>query len=192
MKFNTTKFCYLRPRFPQNSFVVMLFLLEQDKVYNILPKYPAFTTLEQATHSIQDSVDVIKKKQTAISIADACILLPLKFASNIPLKPEYWTNPSVAYTPVNRASMFLPLHDNYKDYKILVTPGEFDEKQDLWELNALLPIKNGTPKKALEQFMLSSDTYVNHRAKYAALYAVNAPQRFLWKTGKIELNENEN
>lgn len=177
-------FCTLIPPYPKKAYIVSIFLSFQDKLtvftFSLLQ-----TTLAEITEDVT-KIDAAVKKYSKhhFTVLDSCSILPVTFSSRLLLQKKYWEHPTLEYTPEKRQQMFVPLLDNPQLYTLLVVPQHHDEKKDIWQFFAAIPFFLNTPKSTIEQFMNTSNTPVDPRAKYAALYTFGHAIRFDWRTGK--------
>lgn len=178
------EFCYLEPDYPKKAYIATLFLIYQEKI-NIFPLRGITTSLDETASYIKEIVDDFREKTDQIEIPEDCSLIPITFSSLLPLKKEYWDNPTDHYMTEERERLFINLYRNPLMHEMLVTPEYYDEDSDLWYLDATLPLKAGTPEPVIEQFMLSSTVQVDYRAKHAAIYTLSEPKRFNWLTKEV-------
>lgn len=144
-------------------------------------------TLSQLFTDKKQAIKIIKGTikgagVTTIDIPYESILTYLTFESLIPLKKEYWENPTMKYDSWERNHLFMKMALHPQLYKILVVPVYIDEKDQA--LDAVLPMQRVTDK-IIENFMMSSDQIVDERSKYAAIYTFDHRMKFDWKTGEI-------
>ncbi len=180
VKRKNNEFCSLEPDFPKEAFITFLLLSEN---YNMLGMYPMpsiYRTFDDVTYSMQKTVHEANKKGD-FSINDICILIPISFAVQYPLRREFWTKPAMHFGDNERIKIFTPVALHPEFYRLLITPTYFDNN-GIWHLHATLPLHLSTNFSAIEQFMLLSDQPVDERAKYAAVYNLGHAIRYNWKT----------
>lgn len=188
-----TEYCTLDVAYPTEGYIAILFAVLNDSK-SIIPVDQIFASLDESSEYLGELVDEFMRRDILTGVEDTCLLIPIRLDSFYSLKREYWENPSIPYTYDHKTNLFLQLAKKPELHKLLVTPDFYDEEQDEWSLSIALPLKYKTEGKALEQFMLTSDSLVDERAKNAAIYTLGGAMHFNWKTKaaeKIHLHRSE-
>ena len=173
------------PYFPKKLHLVGLFLAQKGNLM-LFPLHQTFEKIEDSKSTITDIVKEFTSKKNGIELPPQVIVIPLKFDSLVPLKKEYWEGEHEAYDYDERVHNFIEFHKNPTFYKYLITPGDYDEINDKFSLDAAIPIKLNSEEKDLKNFMFHSDFPVNELASNSAFYIPLKPLRYNYLTNKVD------
>ena len=179
-------YCSLEPIFPERAFMLFLLVLHKDQLLGIVPVDSIYTTPDNASLGVEDTVKQFETMDQEITIPKECLLIPLQRESLYPLRKEFWTKPQLTYNSQLRMKTFSGFYEHPTFYSLLVTPFALDDKTNTWYLHAALPLIDKKETTLIERFMKTSDHVVEPRAKYAALYSTDQKLRFNWATGEIK------
>lgn len=179
--------CSIAPSFSHRAYVVSFFL-QTDEQIQLFTLSLLSLTPEDVVKDVGDLEEHIAKERQDqdVHLLDSCLIIPATFSSLFELKKEFWDNPTVPYSGDVRQKAFIPLLSHPTLYQLLVLPYYFDEKTNIWQFAASLPLPAQTPQETITRFMMTSDAVVDPRAQYAAIYDLATPIRFNWKTKTAE------
>lgn len=188
------KYCYLQPDFPKKAFVVIPLILRDLINVDFIPLHQIVETVDDAVEYVRNFASEFEKgdQLSSIEVMDSCVIIPITFEKLYPLRAEFWKNPHVSYSILQRDSLFLKFIKNPTMHKLLVNPSFYNSKTKTWILEPTLPLNLKVSKKVLENFMLTSDAIVDERASHCAIYNVGDVMRLNRKTKKIDLIISEN
>jgi hypothetical protein len=180
--------CSIEPIFPQKAYIIFLFILHEGQSVGMIPLESIYTTPVGASDAVHQLLNQLGPTEH-VTVTEESLLIPVTFNSLFPMRPDFWTKPTLKYTQQLRVQSFAPITEYPAIYSLLVTPYLYEENENVWHLNATLPFIHNDSVKThalLEQFMLTSDQVVESKAKYSAIYTLGDKKQFNWKTGKIK------
>jgi hypothetical protein len=180
----SVKYCSLQPDFPRKASMLVLFTFARETAFP-LPLELVSASLEELTAYARRGIRTVRNQYDQVKIQNIDILIPLVLSAKIPLKRQYWANPSVEFPYWDRVKAFLNLIDKPQLHQLLVTPRFYDARNKKWKFEAALPMLRNAGMPVVESFMLYSKQPVDMRAKSAAIYLPGVPVRFDWRKQKI-------
>lgn len=173
----TIQFCTKQVEYPKEGYAVILYLINSEKQNIVYPHSQVFPTKE---HIKTELLAFRKDMQDShgVTLFETCLLMPVFFEADFPLRPEFWEHPDTDYTHNDRRSTFLAASVNAGLHKLLVTPSK--TKKEGWQHLAALAFPVSTPMQTLEQFMMTSNWPVEETAKNAAIYTFGEPRMYDW------------
>ena len=75
------KYCSLEPVFPQDAFMLFLFIIHQENVLGIIPFESIFISSTAASLGVAQTVEQFTKTDYGITIPEECLLIPLHLKS---------------------------------------------------------------------------------------------------------------
>lgn len=174
---NETAFCSEDITYPLLTHAAIISVARPDASIVLFPNRKVHIQTEDIVRDIKELENSLTKDGEAYSILESCIVLPLRFSRLVPLKKEYWANPTETFADANRSMPFVKAIYNFSLFSMLVTPSK---EGDMWRYQAALPISVGSSDMAIEQFMLHSDWPVAETAKHCALYTIEQPFLYNW------------
>lgn len=175
----STNYCSRDVPYPESAIALVLDQHIEDAGNVLVPYAEVFSDSKKISTRLSDYQKELLP--LSITISDTAILLPLTISRYFPLKPEYWDEPTSEFDLVSRIPLFNRMLGNTQFYELLVTPGR---EKNRWYFKSALPIRIGTPDRAIDEFMKRSDWYVDPTAKTCAIYTVGMPWMFNFKTGE--------
>lgn len=173
------RFCYRTPKFPRHGFIGnMLF---KGKVA-ATATFSISTVYTSTSEFCLDMIRLTKSWTPEVRdyISDTALLIPLVFLKKIPLKKEFWENPTIETPMAERQRHFSKAIQYYTFYNVLCTPHRFT--RGYTQLSAAFPFLKDCSNKIIDQFMYSSHFPVHEAANAAALYSCLRPYEINWKT----------
>lgn len=182
-------YCSLEPTFPDQAYLVFLFVLHQGQQVGLVPLDGIYKSTELAAKAVETVLSQLSQTQN-ITVAEEALIIPIAKEQLFKMRRDFWTTPTFTYDQHMRVRAFSPVAHYPEMYSLLVTPYVYDDTTNEWHLSATLPF--ATKDKAndiIEQFMFNSDQIVEPRAKHAAIYRMGEKMQFNWRTGETKLIE---
>jgi len=186
---NNKKFCYLKPDFPKNIFIALIFLKSADKSL-IYPLFETFSDLKKLKTTIKKLKHGLEKKNLD-TVAYAGIVVTLEYHHSFPLKKEYWEISDIPNLNQDiRMTAFLEMFKGpYQFFWVAITPQSYDNKTKKWSLTNWLPIRITSTDEQIESLIKSSDQSVDESAKSIGMYSVVNVQGLDINSGKLNQPE---
>jgi len=121
-----------------------------------------------------------KSRGESVFIPSAPIIFPIALAEKIPLKRDYWDEPTTELSKIERVNNFLKPLENHHFQKLLVIPLK-KERGTLLQAAFCFNIK--AKEAELSFFMSNNYLSMDKRASFAAIYHFENPFRFELTTG---------
>ncbi len=185
-----TNYCSMEPLFPKSAFMLYVFVLQNGNTLGTVPVDAIYKTAQEASLGVMQTIEQFSNVDKVVTLAEECLLFPLRFESLYPLKEEYWKNPQLKYTSHMRMNTFNKVMDYPSFFSLLVTPLSYDDSKKSWLYHPALPLNSSRDISLIEKFMRESDHVVEPRAKNAAIYRIDGKLRFNWKDNKIKIFKN--
>lgn len=170
-------FCSEDVSYPIVTHAAVLSVAKPDGSVLLFPNRKIHVQVESIVRDIKELEAVLTKDGETYSILQSCIILPLRLSRLLPLKKEYWANPTAIFAESNRSSTFMKAIYNPSLFTMLVTPSK---EGDIWRYLAALPIPISSSDSVIEQFMLHSDWPVAETAKQCSIYTIEQPFLYDW------------
>ncbi len=177
-------YCSLEPDFPQEAYLLFLFILHEGESVGMVPLDAIYRTPEDAADAVDDVIEQLGQSEH-ITIPEEALIMRVTLTTLFPMKQEFWKKPSLSYDQHARVKAFSPVARHPEFYSLLVTPFAYDDAISSWFFNATLPFLYNGQTDIVEQFMQTSDQVVEPRAKHSAIYQIEEKNRFNWKTKEI-------
>lgn len=173
----------LSPEYPEKAFFITLFLLRED--HRILfPINFLFRDLDESPLYIEKLIEEIHKKDDGATVAEHCVLLPLTLLKKYQIKKiKKKKRHKVRYA--DRHTMIVKAIYDYKLYNMLVLPGYYSSNEKFWYLSAALPIAAHLSEQETDKMITSFNLTVSPDATEYAVYTLNKPLRYDWKSQEI-------
>lgn len=184
-KKHDAEYCSLEPVFPKEAYILFLFVLHKDQAIGLVPLDGIYETVEEAADATHDVLQQLGETEH-ITVPEECLLVPITLHSLFPMKRGYWSKPTLSYDQQLRVKAFSNVADCPSLYNLLVTPYLYDEMNDIWHLNATIPLVGDEHTNIIERFMKNSDQIVEPRAKYSAVYSLGDKLQFNWQTKEVK------
>jgi hypothetical protein len=113
------------------------------------------------------------RRRKKVVVPDKVVIVPITFRSDVPLFKKYWKNPSVEISVIDRMEMFCNAINEPPLYEMMITPDIIKDKEGTKIIfRTASVLKNNSPQKDIESFMLTSKVHVSPEAKTAAIYSI--------------------
>ncbi len=168
------------PEFPRQAYMMFVFMVSEGTMIGVYPLSTIFASPREAAIAVRELV--ASSAERDITVPEVGILVPVVLDRLLPMKEEYWDNPTQSYGIPERMNVFLPVANQPQMYKLLVTPSHYEK--GTWYFSAVLPLLLSAGDDLIEKFMTTSDHPVDTRAKHAAIYLFQSPVSFNWVTGE--------
>ena len=179
-------YCSLEPVFPEEAYVVFLFVMHEGQQVGLVPLDGIYQSTEKAAKAVESILSQISETQH-ITVAEEALIIPVFKTGLFAMRRDFWTTPSYAYDQHMRVRSFSQVAHYPEMYSLLVTPYVYDDAAKEWHLSATLPfVTNDDANTIIEQFMFSSDQIVEPRAKFSAIYRMGEKMQFNWRTGETK------
>lgn len=176
---NHIAYCSEDVTYPLITHAAVISVSRPDSSVALVPNKRVHVKPEDIVRDIKDLENALSRDGEIYMILESCVLLPLQFSRLVPLKREYWENPTESFSDINRSTPFIHAIYNPSLFSMLITPSK---EGDLWRYQAALPISMGSTNAVIEQFMLHSDWPVAETARQCALYKIGQPFLYNWLT----------
>ncbi|MBP9817597.1 hypothetical protein KBC75_02445 [Candidatus Shapirobacteria bacterium] len=181
----TKKFCSLTPTFPQNMFIVLLFI-KSGKNTLAYPLFETFSDYQKINKTTKKLKRQLEKRNEDTTVY-AGLVATLEYHHSFPLKKEYWdVSETKNLNKDIRMMAFLKLfNDPHQFFWVAITPQSFNNKTQKWRLTNWLPIKITSTDEQIEALIKTSDQSVDEQAKSIGLYSVVNIQGLNIDTGQL-------
>lgn len=154
-------------RFPEKLYLFVMWIFASNGSKFIFPLHYLYKNPRKGLEEVQEIYKGLKKEGTYTH--DWALVAPLHFIEKFPLKKDYWKNPSFEFEEFTRFRQFLSPMLNHKNYKLLVTPFNVQNKI----FTAAMPFSNDVSLDNVDLFLTTSDWQVDQEADCAAFYSIN-------------------
>ena len=159
--------------------------MRKNNFHTFFPLKEIYTNFAEIEHQSEKFIQ--KNESKNIYIPEAPIIFPINFIGNLPLKAEFWDEPTQEFSATGRINNFLKPLENFRYYKLLVCPISIGKTMKPW---ATYCFNLNAKKEEIFFFMSSYYLSMDIRAKNAALYHFGNPIRYELKTKKKILIKN--
>lgn len=171
--------------YPKQAYIVYLLIMRENNLNTFFPLNELFTTFNAIENKSKKFIQKTESKD--IYIPPAPIVFPIQLMSKVSLRNEFWDEPTQELSGVDRVNNFLKPLENFRYYKVLVSPILTGRVIKPWvtycfNLNAR--------DEEIDFFMTNTYLSMDIRAKYAAFYRFGNPVRYELKTKKKVLIKN--